>query len=525
VSIWTVNVPPRPHLLTHSGRHGVLNVLLTVGTPLAVLLALTKFGSGIVTRSAEIIVALLGIWVIARRPGQSVALLVAFVPIQVVGLALLLRFGMPASAVRGMGGLKDALVIGVMLNAVWAMGRRQTRFDTVDKFALCYLGFLVLYLVMPSVLHGLLGQGSFQVRLLAARTNGLFAIAFLAARHAEITKVWRERITNVVLWVAALISVCAIINVVFSSTWNHFLTRTARVPVYQAQVLGVFSPNPFDALNRGFIGGHAIVRAGSLLLDELTLGFYLVIALAICLQRLTAHKHSGRYAVLGGLCMVAIVMTATRSAILSAVIAAIAATRIAARARAPHWLRLAVLLTVGIVAIAPIAGSTTAGQRVLAFTQGTDPSAQAHATSSSSAFKDVLENPLGRGLGTNPRTGARFGVAGHVTSENSYLQVGNELGIPVALVFIGMLLATVRAAWRRARSWHPSSDLALAIAAAGSGLAVGGFFLHVWLDFPTTLTFWSLAGLALARGDSTGADEDNADRAVDPRLEPLATAV
>jgi O-antigen ligase len=277
-------------------------------------------------------------------------------------------------------------------------------------------------------------------------------------------------------------------------------------------VLGVRA-NPLDALDRGFIGGHAIVRAGSLLTNELTLGFYMLVALAVCLQRLTTRRLTARYVVLTILCFVAITVTATRSAILAAVVVVIAATRIAATARAPRWFRLVLLLVLASIAVAPVAASTTAGQRVLAFTQGQDPSAQAHANSTSGAFTALAQNPLGRGLGTNPRIGQRFDVAGRVTSENVYLQVGNELGIAAALVFIGLLIATVRALWRRARSVHPARALALAAAAAGIGLIVGGFFLHVWLDFATALTFWTFAGLALAYDAGAPEEPDRSEAA------------
>jgi O-antigen ligase len=103
---------------------------------------------------------------------------------------------------------------------------------------------------------------------------------------------------------------------------------------------------------------------------------------------------------------------------------------------------------------------------------------------------------LGRGLGTAPGIGERFKVQGHLTTEDAYLQVGNEIGVLSMLSFLGLLLSTIVALARRARSADPDG-LATAMCAAGVGLFVGGFFLHIWLDFATALTFWALAGLAL----------------------------
>jgi hypothetical protein len=85
-------------------------------------------------------------------------------------------------------------------------------------------------------------------------------------------------------------------------------------------------------------------------------------------------------------------------------------------------------------------------------------------------------------------------VQGTLTSEDAYLQVGNEIGI-IAMVLFMLLLLSLAGHLRRA----PPNDVVApnALFAATCGLIVGGLFLHVWLDYPTALTLWGIAGVAL----------------------------
>jgi hypothetical protein len=90
-------------------------------------------------------------------------------------------------------------------------------------------------------------------------------------------------------------------------------------------------------------------------------------------------------------------------------------------------------------------------------------------------------------------------------------------------MFTALLVLTVRRLGRVGRgrttttgSDPPSADttLANAMRTAGIGLLIGGFFLHVWIDLHTSLTFWGCAGLALGV----------AELPVSPRWQPVVDA-
>lgn len=470
-----------------------VSILLTVALPLLILLLLVERGTAVVFPIAEVLLASGAVLLVARNPGPGLLILLVFVPLQLVALSYVFKLGMPANVVRGLGSVKDVVVIGLVVNAF--VTRRRRRLDVADRFALLLIFLILLYLFAPSLTPGLLGSTPFHPRLLAAREDGLFVLAFLAARRADIRAIWLERAKWAVLFVGFVMSVCAIINVAFSSTWNRFLQVTIHLPWYKALITGqplASATNLFETQ----VGTHETVRASSLMSDALVLGFYLLPAFAIGLYYLAKRQLVARYIVLSVLCAVAIIATATRSAILAAAFAAVGVAWVSARRRAPGWLRLLFLLVAAVIVVAPIASSTSAGQRTSEAESGQDVSAQGHVTASAAAFDDLISHPLGRGLGTAPSIGGRFNVKGTLYTENAYLQVGNEIGAVSMFAFVGLLLATIVALAHRSRRDDPHG-LATAMCGAAVGLAVGGFFLQIWQDYATALTFWALAGLAL----------------------------
>jgi hypothetical protein len=307
--------------------------------------------------------------------------------------------------------------------------------------------------------------------------------------------------------IAAVVAGVAVLEFAATTTWNDYLVRTARVPQYATYVLHSPPLNSNDMINRNVVGGVEIVRIGSTLLSPLTLGFWLLLPFALGLRALTRHVVRPAAVVIAAGTAVALIVTETRAALLGA-LAATALLLGAAGGSRRGRMRLAVLAGVGAFLLLPVVGATTLSQRASGTVDQTEPSASQHLSTTTSALWALIGSPVGRGLGTAPGVGDRFAVSAKLTSENSYLQVGNELGIWTMIVFIGLLVSVVRKArWIGAveDSHHadrpPASrappEMAAAVAAGGVGLMVAGFFLHVWLDFPVSLTFWLFAGVAL----------------------------
>jgi hypothetical protein len=251
------------------------------------------------------------------------------------------------------------------------------------------------------------------------------------------------------------------------------------------------------------IAGHALTRVGSVFFSPLSLGFYLVLVLGLGV----AFAARGRARLLNlaiALAAGCLLATITRSAILSGAVVLILALlpEKALRTHSQHSrkVRFAIVALVGLIALAPVAVATGVSNRSSAALSG-GADATDHVSSTTKGLQSLASHPLGLGIGTAPGVGNRFDVSGQLTSENAYLQVGNELGLPELVIFIALLYLVVRRLGRAESADDDRAPLARGIRLAALGLVVGGLFLHVWLDFSLAITLWGGAGLAIGTAE------------------------
>jgi hypothetical protein len=485
--------------------------------PLAVVVLIRQLhGNHLQTLAGGLIVVLI-VAAAAQSPARSLIVLLALLPFQTIILAALFRLGVPAAIVRGLGGWKEALGLGVFLAGARAFLSSDEHLDTLDKLAIGYLIAVAAYLVLPQIfVHRPTGAPGipFNVRALAFRADAAFVLLFLGARHAPMGADVRRRLVRVLILTGLLIAAITVFEFLFSSAWNRFLVETVHVPDYKAQILHVFSADPKDLRYHSNLAGRDIVRAGSVLLSPLTLGFYLIVPLALAMESIT--RRSGPRATLAYLTVVlggaALLFTVTRSAIVAALVAALALLRpTPGRTRAAR-VRFALILSAGLFLFLPLASATGLTARASSTFQGDESSTTDHIKSFQHGIATLVSHPLGNGLGTAPGIGDRFNGLNKVTSENAYIQVGNEIGIQTLILFVVLLIA-LRRRLRRVAGEDPDI-LSGATAAIALGLLVGGLFLHIWLDVSLAWTFWGLAGVVLGVADRSGEEAATAPDAV-----------
>jgi hypothetical protein len=440
---------------------------------------------------------------VARAPAIGLLSLVALLPFQQAILAFLYHSGAPSGLVRALGGWKEAVVAGLVLAGIKGFRASGRRLDALDLVGLAYIAVATAYLAAPSLL--VLGSSgpppSSSVRLLAWRADTLFVFALLAARHALIGASARRSFIKVALAAGAVVAGIGCFEALDTNSWNHFAVYTLGQPRYQAAVLHTtyFPLGMFNVEIKQTIAGHVFTRVGSVFFSSLTLGFYLVLVLGLGV----AFAARGRAKLLNlaiALAAGCLLATITRSAILSGAIVLILALlpEKALRNHSQHTrkVRFAIVALVGLIALAPVAVATGVSNRSSAALSG-GADATDHVSSTTQGLQSLASHPLGLGIGTAPGVGNRFNVSGQLTSENAYLQVGNELGIPELVIFIALLFLVVRHLGRAESADDDTTPLARGIRLAALGLVVGGLFLHVWLDFSLAITLWGGAGLAI----------------------------
>ena len=436
--------------------------------------------------------------VVARlslSPGFTAACLVAGFPIAEIVLPLLLRIGVPAPIVRGGALWKEAFVGALVVAAVRHRRRSPHKPDQLDLLAAAFVALVLVYWAFPTALT----MGDMLIpaaaRDNAARTIALPFIALVAARHAGIDERWRRHLPTAALVSGAILGFGAVVEIVWTAQWGRFLDNVLQVDRYQFLIHS-------DRYVRQFVTadltgtGETVHRATSLYGSPLDTAFAFMLPLAVGAHLLAREWHL-RTAAAAGLIAAGLALTQTRGALVGGALVCLGATRGWSGVTASRRVRFAVAAAFAALLLLPTVADSSLGRRVAAaFTGEDDGSTDGHIERAQVAFDRVVERPLGQGLGSSGGIAQRYRVRNFLYPENQYLRVGLDLGIPGAVLFIALIVATSRRAHRRA------SRGTIEAAAAGAlvGLAVTGLVLDSF-DVVRTVSLLVALGVVTSVGD------------------------
>lgn len=449
------------------------------------------------------VVVLLLVWAV-RHPGASLSILAVLVAVQAVAFGFLYAAHVPVFILRAGGGLKDLLGISILLSAVGDMVRTGRRLGRLEKTALVYVGVVTCYLVLPP----LFAPGSphqWNVRLLAWRLDAGYPLLFIALRHAPITARSRAWFTGVVIAIGAAAAGFAVWQYVSPSGFYRFIVNTGKQVAYEQNVLHSSTTTIQSTLQYlTDTGSH--LHLGSIFLSPFDMADYLVIVAALIVERLVrGDRHVALVLVFGGVVFALFASQVRADAVAALVVFLVALMPVAGRPVLARW-RMVLALAIGAAIVVPALGGTR-----FAGGHNGGVSASGHVREFTSGFDQVLRQPLGLGLGNQPVTGNRFVApgSGSFTSDNSYLQVGDELGVLALVPWLVFIFGSLVGLWNRAR--EPGNPYASAAAGAGLaliGVLVAGLFHHVFLNFSTAWTLWPLIGLALRPSEPVSAGRE-----------------
>lgn len=447
------------------------------------------------------LVGLGAVAIVARRPQTALLALVALLPLQELLLAAAFRLGLPAVLVRDLGFWKEVVVAGCVVAAVGGLRHQRWHLDTVDLLGLVYLGIVGLYYLFPRFfVHAsgpsVVGPPTDSTTLSAAlRNDTVFVVLLLAVRRLPFDTGFRRRLVATLYAIGAAVAAVGVLEFVFSDAWNRFIVSTLRVPEYLSVVLKVAVRNPRDIRVFSQVAGHSVPRVGSVFLDQLGFGLYLVIVLGIGLERAARGDRRLVIYLTTAVVGVAIVLTQTRAALIAAIVVIAWTLRPSIERTGRARARYSFIVAAGLVAMIPLAIGTGMATRASGSVTGEE-SAQLHIDRSKAGVQALIAAPLGRGLGTGNTNGTRFFVATSLNAEDYYLQVGNETGVLSMAVFIALILALNRRLSRRARR---GADVLLSSwRGVFLGLSLACLFDQVWwLGLALAWTVWAGLGICL----------------------------
>jgi len=400
-----------------------------------------------------------------RRPVWALHALIVGLALHNVVMALLWRAGVRGAALTVVAAWKDVLLLVALALVVRARGGLPFKGSLTDWLALAFGVLVVVYGVLPQSWLG--GGATHKGVLYAARHDLLPVGAYFLGRGLDLTENERARLCHTVLAVAAFVAAFGLIDVyaVPLSWW-----RPVGGWFHDQLGLQYFGLSDLPE-NFVYNAGNGVVfrRLTSTFLSPLATAYLLVVALFFV--RLRAWR--GR--VLALLLFAALLLTHTRSALL-ALVGWLVVLAIVRRSLRP----LLFAVVVAVLGFAFVKSYDHIGPRThftkaelaqqeanakLHHEVSNDPTAVNEASTSEhlqalrEGVRTVVHHPWGFGLGNSGVTAVRTHIKPKA-GESTYTELGVELGLLGALVFVAWSLSLLRVALLR-RPWFGTAFAAV----------------------------------------------------------------
>jgi hypothetical protein len=424
-----------------------------------------------------------------KRPVWALHILIVGLALHNVAMALLWRAGLRGGALTVVSAWKDVLLLVALVLVVRARGGLPFKGTLADWLALVFGALIVLYGLVPQSWLG--GGATHKGVLYAARHDLLPVGAYFLGRGLDLTERERARLCRTVLAVAAFVAAFGLIDVyAVPLSWWRPAGGWFRDQL-GLQYLGLSHLPENFVYNAG--NGVVFRRLTSTFLSPLATSYLLLVALFFVPLR----RRGGQLLAL--LLFAALLFTHTRSALLALVAGLLVLAAVRRSVRPLLYAAIVVVISFAFVKgydhFAPRTHFTATElkyQQQHAHqnpgvsndpTSATESSTSEHLSSLRAGATTVLHHPWGFGLGNSGVTAARTHVDVKA-GESTYTELGVELGVLGALVFIAWSLSLLRVTLVR-RPW---------LGAAFAAVLFLGLQTDVigvpWI----AVTVWALAG-------------------------------
>jgi hypothetical protein len=386
---------------------------------------------------------------------------------------------------------KDGFVVVLTLRVLYELlfTNRPRRLRYLDVLVVAFIVLGAAYLIYP---------GPFEVdpftRVQGFRTDVTFLFAYLIGRGMAIDRRHLRWLVLALVPGSLIVTGVAIWQVVAPASANHFFDLFGFSQFSELQ--GTLSSS--TAVRTRGINGIDLPRASSLQLGDLALAYYQLFMVAVAAALLFVARSRWQKVAAAAFLLVmlgTLALTGSRSALLATGIVLLAMTLLA---RAP--LQMVAVGAAGVVVAIVVVVATKIDLSLLPrLLTLSDPSALGHASAGVRSLDLIQQQPLGGGLGTAGTIGQRFLGPMSITNENWFLQIGSEMGVIGAVLFIVISVVLIASAVRAYLGVKDDWLRVITLATAGSGLGflVLGNFLHAWENTVLSIFIWLLAGIAI----------------------------
>lgn len=252
---------------------------------------------------------------------------------------------------------------------------------------------------------------------------------------------------------------------------------------------------PYQTINRDI----NYPRIMSTLRGANPLGAYLVLILnAISVFFLEFRQKRWLWGIFGILALLTLFFSHSRGAWIGLAVSAAVLVWISIKNRRTRRLILAglgVILILGSVLILLLRNNITFQNYLFHTSERStidESSNEEHLYAKTAGFKEIISEPLGRGVGTAGPASVYNESKGRI-SDNYFIQITQEVGWLGIAVFLLINFLVLRELWFR-----KADNLALILLISFVGLTVVNMVSHAWTDDTIAYIWWGLAGIALA---------------------------
>jgi O-antigen ligase len=366
-----------------------------------------------------------------RRPHLGLLAYIVLLPIHSLTLTVLLVNGrLPVTAVRLIAAWKETLLIVLLCFVILYLLSNQlpVRLIWVDWVALAWLSFIIITLVFHDVFFD--EPTTIVVKLYGARDWLLYLAPYFIGRFIILSPIQQRRILKTILHIGFITSLIGLIEYLFIPTEWHVVLG---VPRYFSEILGTTYPAHQLGLpeNYWIHIGQRLRRSVSTHLSAQAFAMPFLIIMPVVVYNLYTRL-SRFYLLILLVCTLALLFTITRMTIFVCFLQALLMLWLLRR----RWQITAVCLSTLLIFTLALGLSPDFRQYIINTVTLNDSSTQVRPRQWADGWRDLVDNPLGHGLGSTGRTGGRFTDRGEVGSEAGYLKVTGALGWPGLLLFL-----------------------------------------------------------------------------------------
>lgn len=442
-------------------------------------------------------VAAAAVW---RRPVAALYLFVVGLALHNAVMAALYAAGVRGSTLTAIAAWKEILLAVALSRVIRDAVRDRAlpfRPGAADWLAVAYGALVVVYALIP---QSALGGGATRHTVALAAKHDLVPVgAFFLGRSLRIGRDELRRLAWTLLGTAGFVAALGIVDV-YAVSINWW--RTNGVVDYFSKQLG-YHYNGTGHLPENFIYNtgseqHFLRRLVSTFLSPLASGYLMVVALLLLPRRRLANP-------LAALAFAGLLFTFSRSSLV-ALAGGLVVLALVARDVRPAALAVVVAgITIGWAHVFPSIGPTghwtkadLVQQRQQARASGpasgnalseNEPSLREHWLALKDGVRTVVHHPQGFGLGNVGQTASRTATP-IKAGESNYTEMGAELGLLGALLWIAWALAILVGLWR-ARAFRMTAAFAAVLALAIQTDVIG----DPWVAYVA----WAFAGALLLR--------------------------